>query len=217
MAQAEVKRMSEIIKALKRAYTEARCSLDYKTPFQLLVATILSAQCTDERVNRVTPVLFAKYERPEDLAQADISQIEKLIRSIGFFHNKALAIKECAREITSKYGGRVPASLEKLTQLRGVGRKTANVVLANAFDVPAIAVDTHVKRVTFRLGFSSSDDPEKIEQELMKLVPRKEWTIFSHLLIHHGRAICVARRPLCEECPVTQWCPKIGVPLSNFR
>jgi endonuclease III len=209
--EAEIRRMAEVLKILKRAYPEATCSLDHKNDFELLIATILSAQCTDERVNKTTPALFARYPTAEAMAKANLQGIEKLIKSCGFYKNKALALKGTANEIMKKHWGKVPNTLEKLITLPGVGRKTANVVLGNIFDVPGLVVDTHVKRLTYRMGFTCQTSPEKIEQEMMTLVPKEDWVEFSHLLIYHGRAICDAKKPLCEECPVARYCPKIGV------
>ncbi|MCM2324618.1 MAG: endonuclease III [Oligoflexia bacterium] len=211
MAQAEMRRMREILKILRRTYPEAHCSLDHGTPFQLLVATILSAQCTDARVNLVTPALFKRFGTAEKLARADIREIEKLVRTTGFFRSKAQALKESATAIVRDHGGELPRDLETLTKLRGVGRKTANVILGNAFGVPGIVVDTHVKRLAFRLGFTRSTSPAEIEQQLMKVVPVGDWTDLGHLLISHGRELCTARRARCEECPVAHLCPKTGV------
>ncbi|HCM41239.1 MAG: endonuclease III [Bdellovibrionales bacterium GWB1_52_6] len=207
----ERRRITEIIKILEREYPDARCSLDFNSPFQLLVATILSAQCTDERVNRVTPALFKKFPDSVRLAKADIRQLEALIRSAGFYKSKARALKECSQALVKNYGGEVPRTMEALVELRGVGRKTANVVLGNCFDVPGVAVDTHMGRLSRRLGISKHADPEKVEKDIEKLVPKDKWSLFSHLIISHGRAICTARRPLCPECPINRFCPKIGV------
>lgn len=208
-ADLEERRMTEILKILKREYPEAECSLSYQDPFQLLVATILSAQCTDARVNQVTPALFKKYPKAADFAQADRSELEERIRSTGFFRSKARSIQETAQALMAEHGGKVPNSLEALTQLRGVGRKTANVVLGVAYQVPGLVVDTHVKRLSYRMGFTRSKDPKVIEQEMMKIVPKKDWILFAHLLIDHGRKICTARRAKCEICPVAPVCPKI--------
>lgn len=207
----ETRRLAEIIKILKREYPEAQCSLYFNSPYQLLVATILSAQCTDERVNKVVPHLFAKYPGPKEMAHAPLKAIEKLIQSTGFFRNKALSIQGASRAIMENHGGEVPKTLEELTALRGVGRKTANVVLGNAFDIPGMVVDTHVGRLTRRMGFTREKDPEKVEQILMKLVDRQDWTRFSHLLIHHGRAICSAKKALCDDCPVRMYCQRNGI------
>jgi endonuclease-3 len=209
--EAERRRMAEILRILKREYPEARCSLDYGTPYQLLIATILSAQCTDVRVNLVTPTLFAKYPGPREMAKAPLKELEALIQSTGFYKNKARSIQEATRAILEKHGGEVPRDLEALTALRGVGRKTANVVLGNAYDVPGLVVDTHVGRLCRRLGFTRDEDPVKVEHAMMELVPREDWTLFSHLLISHGREVCTARRAFCEECPVSRYCPKVGV------
>ena len=207
----EKRRMAEVLRILKREYPEARCSLDYETPFQLMVATILSAQCTDERVNKVTPELFKRYPDARAMAAAPLNEIEKLVQSTGFFRNKALSISETSRVLVEKYGGKVPRELDQLVALRGVGRKTANVVLGNAYGVPGLVVDTHVGRLSRRLGFTRQQDPVKVELEMMEWVPREDWTLFSHLLICHGRAVCTARGPRCEVCPLARLCPKIGV------
>lgn len=204
--------VSAQIRILKRLYPGARCTLDYRSPFELLVATILSAQCTDERVNKVTPSLFARYPDPRSFAEVELPELEEAIRSTGFFRAKSKALKACARDLVEKHGSQVPADLESLVALRGVGRKTANVVLGNAFGVPGVVVDTHVTRVARRLGLTASVEPARIEQDLMKRVPRREWTLFSHLLIHHGRAVCKAPRPRCAECALAEHCPKVGVP-----
>jgi endonuclease-3 len=203
--------MIEVLKILKREYPESECSLYFQSPFQLLIATILSAQCTDERVNQVTPALFKKFPTAEAMAEAKILELETLIRSTNFYKNKARALSEASRELVLTHHGKVPQDLDELVKLRGVGRKTANVVLGVAFGVPGLVVDTHVKRLTYRLGFTQLTEPEKIEQELMKIVPREDWTLFAHLMIDHGRKICTARRPLCDECPVARYCPKVDV------
>jgi endonuclease III len=204
----EQKRTKEIIKRLRRAYPDAKCSLNYSTPLELLVATILSAQCTDERVNRVTPELFRKYRNCDDYADAEAAELERDIHSTGFFRNKAKSIQGAARAIRERFGGRVPETMEELLTLPGVARKTANVVLGNAYGTASgVVVDTHVSRLTQRLGLTAHEQPEKIERDLMALVPRKDWVAFSHLLIAHGRAICKARTPLCSECVLEQLCP----------
>ena len=206
------KRARPIVAALKRAYPDAECALHYDNPFQLLVATILSAQCTDERVNLVTTDLFAKYPTAEKLDRVPLKRLESLIKSTGFFRNKAKNIKACCRALVEQYGGEVPADLEALVALPGVGRKTANVVLGTAFGkATGVVVDTHVARITRRLGLTEHTDPVKIERDLMELIPRKEWINFSHRLIHHGRRVCKARKPLCDQCPLEAWCPRIGV------
>lgn len=210
-ATAQRARMAEIVRQLKREYPESTCSLNYATPFQLLIATILSAQCTDLRVNLVTPALFERYPDAHAMARAPVSAIEKLIQSTGFYRNKARSISETAKVLVEKYDGEVPRELEKLTPLRGVGRKTANVVLGNAYGIPGMVVDTHVGRLSRRMGFTLALDPVKVELELMTLVQREDWTLHSHLLIDHGRAVCTARRAFCEHCIVASLCPKIGV------
>lgn len=208
----ENKKLAELVSLLRKAYPGAECSLDHKDPFQLLMATILSAQCTDERVNLVTPALFRKYPGPAEMAKAPIADLEKLVHSTGFYKNKALSLKEASRAITENFGGKVPADMEKLLTLRGVARKTANVVLGSAYGIAAgVVVDTHVKRVAFRLGLTKGTDPAKIELDLMKALPKSDWIWFAHALVLHGRAICGARKPLCEKCPVTKLCPKFGV------
>lgn len=204
--------MREIIKILWREYPEAHCFLTHETPFQLLIATILSAQCTDDRVNKTTPALFAKFPDARTMAKAKLPVLEKLIQSTGFYRAKAQSISETARAIEENHGGELPRTIEELTRLRGVGRKTANVVLGNAFGIQSgVVVDTHVGRITRRLGFSRQNDPVKVEMDLQAVVPVKDWTDFSHLLISHGRAVCTARRARCEECALARYCPKIGV------
>jgi endonuclease-3 len=207
----EIRRMGEILKILKREYPEAKCSLDYRNPFELMIATVLSAQCTDERVNKTTPELFKKFPTPRAMAKAKLKDIEKLIQSCGFFRTKALSLKSASNDLVTLHGGEVPKNLDDLVQLRGVGRKTANVVLGNAYGIAGLVVDTHVGRLSRRLGFTTETDPEKVETRMMKIVPEDDWTLFSHLLIHHGRAICTAKRALCEECPLARYCPKIGI------
>lgn len=207
-------RIGKIINLLKRRYPDARCALNFSNPLELMVATILSAQCTDERVNKVTKDLFGKYKKVEDYAKVKPEVLEHTIRSTGFYRNKAKSIISCCKEIVETHGGKVPSTMEELVQLGGIGRKTANVILGNAFGVPGIVVDTHVKRVTYRLGLTSNQDPVKIEYDLMELVPQKEWTQFSHLLIFHGRYTCMARKPLCDECVIESLCPKVGIKKS---
>lgn len=192
-------------------YPEARCSLNFGDPFQLLAATILSAQCTDERVNRTTPALFAAYPGPKAMAEADLESLEAVIKPCGFYHNKAKSLIGMSRALMTDHAGRVPQTLEELVRLPGVGRKTANVVLGNAFGVPGLTVDTHLGRVSRRLGLSRSQDPEKVEADLAAIIPREKWTLFSHQAIAHGRALCRARRPLCEVCPFFAACPRLGV------
>jgi endonuclease-3 len=202
---------ARVLDILKKEHPEARVTLDFQDPLQLLVATILAAQCTDERVNLVTGSLFKKYRRAADFAKADPTDLEEEIRSTGFFRQKARNIIACCREIDRKFGGEVPRTLEDLTSLAGVGRKTANIILGNAFGKQAIAVDTHVKRVTHRLGWAQSDDPDRIEFELMKVIPEECWTMACHSLVFHGRKICMAKKPKCSSCPVAKLCPKIGI------
>ncbi|HET9532159.1 MAG TPA: endonuclease III [Blastocatellia bacterium] len=208
----EKERARKIIARLKRAYPDARCSLNYSTPLELLVATILSAQCTDDRVNIVTADLFRKYRSAEDYLKVPQSELEQDIRSTGFFRNKAKAIQGSCRLIVERYGGRVPDSIEELLSLPGVARKTGNVVLGNAFGIASgIVVDTHVSRLSERLGLSSQKQPEKIERDLLELVPKKDWIEFSHLFIYHGRAICKARSPMCDRCVIEELCPSSTV------
>jgi endonuclease-3 len=200
-------RARKINTRLKKAHSDATIALEFSNPLELLVATILSAQCTDTKVNEVTKNLFEKYKTAADYASASQKQFEKEIKPTGFFRNKAENILKCCREVVEKYGGEVPRSMEELTELPGIGRKTANVVLGNAFSIPGIVVDTHVKRVSNRLGLTENSDPVKIEADLCELIPKKEWTDFSHRMIFHGRRICAARKPKCPECPVEKLCP----------
>lgn len=197
--------------ALRALYPDAACALHFENPLQLLIATILSAQCTDVRVNMVTPALFKRYRTAKDFAGCDIEELQQMIKSTGFFRNKAKNIKGCCQAIVERYGGKVPGELAELITLPGIGRKTANVVLGNAFDTPGITVDTHVGRLSRRLALTRDHDPVKVEFTLMKLLPAEEWTNFSHRLIFHGRAICLARKPKCDACAVSNLCPKIGV------
>lgn len=204
-------RLNKIIEGLRNTYPDAHCELDFQTPFQLIIATILSAQCTDKRVNIVTRDLFKKYRSPADLAKANPEELEQEIKSTGFYRNKAKNIRAMAKDLVEKYGGKVPNSMAALTGLAGVGRKTANVVLGNAFGInEGIVVDTHVMRLTKRLKLSSHTEPEKIEQDLMKLVPQSQWTNFSHWLIWHGRRRCYARNPDCAGCEIGALCPSRG-------
>jgi endonuclease III len=208
-AAAREQRVRKILPILEQLYPEARCALDHGNAFELLVATILSAQCTDVRVNMVTPALFKKYPTPEALGRAPQEDVEKIIQSTGFFRNKAKSIRASAADIAEKHGGKVPDTMEELTSLRGVGRKTANVVLGNALGRNVgIVVDTHVSRLSQRLGLTSERDPEKIERDLMKLVPQNQWTIFAHRLIFHGRRVCGARKPNCGGCKLLAHCPE---------
>jgi len=201
-------RTRTIIRRLKRAYPGAKCSLNHTNPFELLVATILSAQCTDERVNIVTADLFRKYRKPEDYLDVSPRELEKDIQSTGFFRNKTKSIQGASKMLTEQYGGQVPQTMEELLELPGVARKTANVVLGNAFDIHAgVVVDTHVTRLSHRLGLTQQKTAEKIEQDLIPIVPKKDWVIFPHLMIYHGRKICKARNPLCAECTIEKQCP----------
>ena len=200
-------RALEVLARLKRLYPDATCSLDYETPVQLLVATILSAQCTDERVNLVTPALFARFPDARAMAEADLSEIETLVRSTGFYRNKAKNIQGACRKIVTDFGGEVPQTMAELTSLPGAARKTANVVLAHAFGINAgVTVDTHVKRLSNRLGFTKHSDPKKIEPDLMKLIPQADWENWSIRLIYHGRAVCNARKPACDRCELADLC-----------
>ncbi|MEZ5425875.1 MAG: endonuclease III [Pyrinomonadaceae bacterium] len=205
-------RTREIIKRLKKEYPDATCALEHTNPFELLVATILSAQCTDERVNLVTANLFRKYRTPKDYADAPLEELSGDINSINFFNNKAKNIKATAEKIVGQFGGKVPDKMEDLLTLNGVARKTANVVLGNAFGIASgVVVDTHVKRLSNRLGLTTETDPKKIEMVLQELVPKKDWVMFSHWLIYHGRRVCQARKPRCEKCVLEDICPKVGV------
>jgi endonuclease-3 len=207
-----VTRAPEIFARLRRTYPDAHCALDFQSPFQLLVATILSAQCTDKRVNMVTPALFRRYATPEALAIVKNEELEEMIKSTGFFRNKAKSLIGMAAAIAERHGGVVPAAMEQLVDLPGVGRKTANVILGNAFERnEGIVVDTHVTRVSQRLALTTNADPVKIEQDLMPLFPRDQWTLLAHLFIEHGRQICIARTPKCEQCPLSDLCPSSRV------
>ena len=191
---------------MRRLYPETKTPLYHKTPFQLLVATILSAQCTDKQVNRVTAVLFEQLKTPTDFANVPIKTLETYIHSTGFYHNKAKNIKKCSRQILDAHNGRVPQTMAELVKLSGVGRKTANVVLGAAFNTPGMVVDTHVARISRRLGLTTHKDAVKIEQDLMKIIPKSDWIIFSHLMISHGRAVCKARKPECARCIIRDIC-----------
>ena len=212
-APARATRARAIARALAKAYPDAACALVHRDAWQLLIATILSAQCTDAMVNRVTPALFAEFPTPAALAAAPPARVEHLIQRTGFFRQKAKAIQGVARAVAARPGA-VPDTMEELVQLPGVGRKTANVVLGTAFGRPAIFVDTHVRRLANRLGLTVEDDPDRIERDLQQLLPPREWTAFAHRLIHHGRRVCVARTPRCTRCAVRRWCPQIGVTTS---
>ncbi len=201
------KRVNEIVQKLdENLGTDYKCYLNYETPWQLLFSTIMSAQCTDARVNLVTETLYVKYDTLEKFASADLKEFEQDIRSIGFYHNKAKNIIACAKILVDEYGGEVPSRLEDLVQLPGVGRKTANVIRGNIYDDPSIVVDTHVKRISRRLGLTKEEDPEKIEYDLMKVLPKDHWIIYNMQIITFGRSICTARNPKCEECFLTDYC-----------
>jgi endonuclease-3 len=211
------RRTHEIIARLKIAYPDARCSLNFTNALELLVATVLSAQCTDDRVNMVTTSLFQKYRTVRDYAEASTGELEEDIRSTGFYRNKAKAIRACCAELAQRFGGEVPAEMAILVRLPGIGRKTANVILGNAYDIAeGIVVDTHVRRLSGRLGLSPRSDPDKIEQDLLAVVPREDWTMIGHLLIFHGRKICSARAPKCPLCPVNDHCPSANL-MSTSR
>lgn len=211
-AAALLQRTRKIISRLKQTYPDAHCELDHANPLQLLIATILSAQCTDERVNKVTPALFARCRTAVEYATLPLSELESLIRSSGFFRAKSRSIHGCASALVAKHGGEVPQTMEELHQLPGVGRKTANVVLGNAFDrAEGVVVDTHVGRLSRRMGLTRQHDPVKVERVLARLVPQKDWTLFSHLLIWHGRRRCSARKPDCAQCEIRPLCPRLGL------
>ena len=206
------KQAAKVVRGLARDYADAECALVHESPFQLLVATVLSAQCTDERVNIVTKDLFGRYPTAAELAPVPIKKIEEIVQSTGFFRNKAKNIKALSQALVNDYDGQVPQDIEILVKLPGIGRKTANVVLGTAFGLPTgVVVDTHVSRLSQRLGLTEQTDPVKIERDLMQVLPRKEWIDYSHRLIHHGRRVCKARKPLCEECGFRKLCPRIGV------
>jgi endonuclease III len=203
---------AEIIKRLKKMYPDAHCALNHSNAFELLVATILSAQCTDDRVNIVTATLFRKYQTPQDYVEVELEELTQDIKSINFFNNKAKNIQAMAGKIIENFGGEVPKTMDELLTLNGVARKTANVVLGNAFGIASgVVVDTHVSRLSQRLGLTAETTPEKIEKDLQVLVPKKDWVMFSHWLIFHGRQICNARKPKCSECKLNDICPKNGV------
>jgi endonuclease-3 len=211
-AAAKIARTQKILSVLKRVYPDAHCELNFSSPLQLLVATILSAQCTDKRVNLVTAELFKKYRSAKDFAAAPLAEIEEAVKSTGFFRNKAKNIKACCAALVEKFGGEVPRTMDELHALAGVGRKTANVVLGNAFGINVgVVVDTHVTRLANRLGLAKGTDAVKLEQELMKLVPQADWALFSHWLIWHGRRRCAARKPDCASCEIQKLCPQIGL------
>ena len=205
------KRIKSIIQILRKKYGKLKCFLTHSTPFELLAATILSAQCTDARVNKVTPALFKRYPKVKDYAKADLEELEELVRTTGFYKNKAKNIQGAAKALVKDHGGVVPDKLDALVKLPGVGRKTANVVLGNVFDIPGLTVDTHMIRLNRLLKLTSNTDPVKIERDLMKIVPQKEWTQYSHLIIFHGRERCPARRPNCSDCEIQNLCPSSKV------
>ncbi len=208
----EKRHASRVVRQLKKDYSHAVCALNYDTPVQLLVATILSAQCTDDRVNIVTAELFKRYPSAEDLGKAPIRSLEKLVKSAGFYRNKAKNIKSCCQALVREHGGEVPLELDALVKLAGVGRKTANVVLGTAFGIPTgVVVDTHVGRISRRLGLTEKNDAVQIERDLMALLPQKEWIDYSHRMIYHGRAVCKARKPKCDACTFLKFCPQVGV------
>ena len=209
---ARKKRARKVVTALRKHYPDAECALHHENSFQLLVATILSAQCTDERVNSVTPKLFKKFPDASSLANATQAQVETIVKPLGFFRAKATNLRGMAQRVVDEFDGELPTTLEELTSLPGVGRKTANVLLGTAFDIPSgVVVDTHVRRISNLLGLTESQNPEIIERDLMEVLPKKEWIDYSHRLIHHGRKICIARRPKCRECPLLPLCPRIGL------
>lgn len=209
----DVARARTVYRKLRALYPGARCELDYRSPYELAVATILSAQCTDKRVNQVTPALFAKFPDPAALARARLPVVERMVRSTGFFRNKARSITGLAKALVAEHGGRVPDTMDALTPLPGIGRKTANVILGNAFNINAgVVVDTHIGRLARRLGFTRHDEPVKVERDLMALFPRRTWTLLAHLLIWHGRRVCAARAPRCHECALAPLCPSALTP-----
>ncbi|MCC6694059.1 MAG: endonuclease III [Candidatus Hydrogenedentes bacterium] len=204
---AQRERALAVVRKLEAEYPEATCSLEYRDPLHLLIATILAAQCTDARVNIVTKTLFKRYPGAKDYANAPEGELEEAIRTCGFYRQKAKSIREACRDIVERFGGKVPGTMEELLQLRGVGRKTANVLLAECFEPAGVIVDTHCRRLSNRLGFTTSNDPAKIEQDIMRLLPREHWRMYSHCLVFHGRAVCNARAPKCSQCAVCEMCP----------
>ena len=206
-----VRRARKINRVLAETYPDAHCELDFKSPFELLIATVLSAQTTDKRVNLTTPALFAKYPGPEELAAANPEDVEEILKPTGFFRAKTKAVMGLAAALRDQFNGQVPKTIEELDTLPGVGRKTANVVLGNAFGIPGITVDTHFGRLARRFRWTDSDDPVKVEQDVGELIPKSEWTILSHRLIWHGRRVCHARKPACGACSVADWCPSFGL------
>ncbi len=206
-----VRRARKINRVLAETYPDAHCELDFENSFQLLVATVLSAQTTDKRVNLTTPLLFAKYPTPEDLASANPEDVAEILRPTGFFNAKTKSVMGLSTALVERFGGEVPRTLEEMITLPGVGRKTANVVLGNAYGIPGITVDTHFGRLSRRFGWTVSDDPVKVESEVGELIPKRDWVLLSHRLIWHGRRICHARKPACGACPVADWCPSFGL------
>jgi endonuclease-3 len=204
-------RIRRIFELLDPLYTYEKTALKYRTPFQLLISTILSAQCTDKQVNHVTKTLFKKYKKPEDYLKVPIPELEDDIRPTGFFRNKAKSVRGCSQGLLDLYGGQVPHTMDEMLKLPGVGRKTANCVLGAAFDVPGVVVDTHVKRLALRLGLTENQDPDKIEKDIGKLLPKERWRRFSDILIYHGRAVCKARKPDHDQCAVKELCPSRGI------
>lgn len=204
------RRLGKILRGLAELYPDAHCALTYTNPLQLLIATILAAQCTDARVNRITPALFARFPTAHDFAVADQAEVERLVHKAGFFRSKAANIIASCRLLVAHHGGEVPASMDELVRLPGVGRKTANVVLGNSFGIPGLPVDTHVGRLSQRMALTVHTDPVKIEADLNALVPREQWTLFSHRMIFHGRQVCHSRKPACETCTLAPHCPKVG-------
>ena len=200
-------RAAQVMARLRERYPDATCSLDFKDSLQLMVSTILAAQCTDERVNLVTKELFKRFKTPKDYANSPEGELEEAIHSCGFYRQKAKSIRNACAKVIARYGGKVPGTMEELLTLEGVGRKTANVILGECFRVPGVIVDTHCTRLTNRLGFTKSDDPKRIEQDIMKIVPQSDWNAFSHCMVFHGRAVCIARAPMCSACPVHALCP----------
>lgn len=207
--QKKRERVLEIIRIFEEIYPSADCTLDYKSPLQLLIATQLAAQCTDARVNLVTPALFERYKTAKDFAKADIEELMEYIRSTGFYRNKAKNIIECCKKLIDNFGGEVPQTMDELLTLSGVGRKTANLVLGDSFGIPGIVVDTHATRLSNRMGLTTEKDPYKIELDLLKIVPPEKQSYFCHCLVFHGREYCSARKPLCDSCPLSELCPKI--------
>jgi len=205
------KRAVKILSLLENEYPDAKCHLNFDGPFELLIGCILSAQCTDKRVNEVTPELFKKYPTPYEFSEAEKTELEQDIHSCGFFRAKAKSILNCSKALVEEYKGEVPKTMDELTKLAGVGRKTANVVLGNYFGIPGIIVDTHIKRLSTRLGLTTNSDPTKIEHDLNELIPQEKWTVFSNSLGDHGRTVCHARKPLCGDCMISHFCPSAGL------